>query len=406
MLNKNGITKGAYLNISYQDIAGKREFLNDLLLNTIIPSVWFRDVELKPGQDASETKAVIIDIKGGFSLSRLADKVRKYYDLLLQRVAKEHGSMPFYTNSRNKETAEKVAEIGQRKEYEVEFDKDERKVNDNEYIEDKSEFIRTCFENLYVYSVMDAQEFAAVARSLPHFFKEHRDIALVCVDGLQYFEYKDIMEDEGDDDEADLIPNADDFLDLKIPFKTVTQRKRAKAKNRSHKCDPKYFEKELVEKSMNLIREMSKTYYYTFIKFEASMFLKRSAEFQDDIINKGLVEKGDFKVANDNMEIRYNGTIDTVDETLKEKIRGMKYNEIMILRGDRANSLIPRDTHQFENQFSNQHLCCFIKLFPRSVQDLFIGDRNYFKYLSLFVLYKKDENHFSIADSVVRTFAF
>ena len=406
MLNKNGISKGAHYWVSYQDVAGKKEFLNDLILNTIIPSFWFKDIELKPGQDAADTKAVIIDIKGGFSLSKLADKIRKYYDNLLQRVAKEHGSMPFYTNSRNKETADKIAEIGQRKQHDVEFDKEGRKISDCEYIEDKSEFIRTCFENLFVFNVMDAQEFATVARSLPFFFKTHRDIALVCVDGLQYFEYKDLMEDNENEDEEEKLPNADRFFDEEVSLSKNIQKKRARNKHRSSKSDPKYFEKELVERSMNLIREMSKTYYYTFIKFEASMFMKKSAEFQDDIINKGLVEKSDFKVANDNMEMRYNGIIDTVDDNLKEKIRGMRYNEIMILRGDRANSLIPKEINQFENQLSNQHLWWFIKLFPKSAQDLRVGEGSYFKYLSLFVLYNKNENNYSIVDSVVRTFAF
>ena len=46
MLYKDGLVKGSSLMVSYNDPTGKREFQQDLLMNTVIPSEW-NDIELR-----------------------------------------------------------------------------------------------------------------------------------------------------------------------------------------------------------------------------------------------------------------------------------------------------------------------------------------------------------------------
>ena len=66
-------------------------------------------------------------------------------------------------------------------------------MTEDEAIEDKSAFINTCFNNLFVFQVMDAEEFTIVARALPALFKQNWDIVLLVVDGLHHFEMNDIL---------------------------------------------------------------------------------------------------------------------------------------------------------------------------------------------------------------------
>jgi len=48
----------------------------------------------------------------------------------------------------------------------------------------------------------------------------------------------------------------------------------------------------------------------------------------------------------------------------------MSYSEILILKGDRENSLNPAAKDSLIDDPHNAHLSCYIKLFPKKLQDL------------------------------------
>lgn len=53
---------------------------------------------------------------------------------------------------------------------------------------DKTNFIKQVLQNLYVFPVYDAAEFNLAVRSLGSFFKKHKSIGLVCIDGIHFIE--------------------------------------------------------------------------------------------------------------------------------------------------------------------------------------------------------------------------
>ena len=135
--------------LSYTDSVGKREFLQDIILNTIVPHEW-KGIELR-GEDAQEAKVIWMDIKGDGSLGRLLERVRGYYDKNILKKLRE---------------------------------KEEEKMSEKDVINDKSSFINKTLSNLIIYQPMDSQEFVVVCRSLPQIFRENRDVVLMVVDGL------------------------------------------------------------------------------------------------------------------------------------------------------------------------------------------------------------------------------
>lgn len=54
--------------------------------------------------------------------------------------------------------------------------------------DDKHVFIRTVLSNFYIFNCMDAIEFNMTIRSLANFLKHHKNIGLVILDGLQFVE--------------------------------------------------------------------------------------------------------------------------------------------------------------------------------------------------------------------------
>lgn len=85
-------------------------------------------------------------------------------------------------------------------------------MTESEAIDDKSLFIKTCFQNLFVFQVMDAFEFVVVSRALPKLMKENRDIVLLVIDGLHQFEMNDIMQEEKEEQIFGEIPDAGNFF--------------------------------------------------------------------------------------------------------------------------------------------------------------------------------------------------
>lgn len=50
-----------------------------------------------------------------------------------------------------------------------------------------------------------------------------------------------------------------------------------------------------------------------------------------------------------------------VDNVLRDAVKGLKSNEILMLRGDRQNSLLPRDPKKIHESLMSQHLsCCMV----------------------------------------------
>ena len=397
--------------MTYQDVTGKREVLDDLLLNAILPNKWFNDVELKPEQESTESKAILIDIKGQFCFSRFINRIRDYYEKLIKRIAKEKGIVEFAPKQNQMKNFNEVAGVEtSHDKLDQEFDAEKQQITENDYKQDKADFIRTCVEGLFVFTVMTPEEFAAVTRSLPSFFKKNRDIILICIDGLHSFEYKNIVDEESEAAEVNEIPNADDFFDKTRPNTPSSSSYLFKVRHRRGKYDSKKYEKELVEKSMAMIRELNKTYLFALIRFEGILNLKRVSQLIDDIVERGLVEKSDFTNSNNAMENTYNGIIETDDEVLKRKLLSMKYNEVLILRGDRANSLVPIRMRESEYDYDHRkmfprHLNWFLKLFPRKLQDLTMGKNKFLKMFTLFVLYEKHDSFMQVADNVVRVSA-
>jgi len=54
--------------------------------------------------------------------------------------------------------------------------------------DDKHAFIRAVLSNFYIFNCMDASEFNLTIRSLASFFKSHKSIGLVILDGLHFIE--------------------------------------------------------------------------------------------------------------------------------------------------------------------------------------------------------------------------
>ena len=53
---------------------------------------------------------------------------------------------------------------------------------------DKNAFIKAVLQNFYIFNCMDAAEFNLTIRSLATFFKSHKSIGMVILDGLHFIE--------------------------------------------------------------------------------------------------------------------------------------------------------------------------------------------------------------------------
>ena len=82
-----------------------------------------------------------------------------------------------------------------------------------------------------------------------------------------------------------------------------------------------------------------------------------------------------------------------VDNILREAVKGLKPNEVLILRGDRQNSLMPRDPKKIHESLLSQHLsCCIIPQHFR-FKDNPQNTNTYIKrFLALYILYKINVN--------------
>ena len=91
-----------------------------------------------------------------------------------------------------------------------------------------------------------------------------------------------------------------------------------------------------------------------------------------------------------------------IDPVLRESIKSLKQNEVLILRGDRQNSLLPRDPRKIHESIMTQHLGCCLIPQPRFRDNVNTG---YVKrYLGLYILYKININLYTISDDVGKSF--
>lgn len=62
---------------------------------------------------------------------------------------------------------------------------------ERQILDDKHAFIKQVLSNLFVYKCMDAIEFNLAVRSLASFFKTHKGVGLLVVDGMHFMESTD-----------------------------------------------------------------------------------------------------------------------------------------------------------------------------------------------------------------------
>ena len=147
--------------------------------------------------------AVLVDIQGSFSVYKFVQKIRDFYEKnnLIDGSAPEGGwESP---------------------------DIKQKAIND-----DKHSFIRTVLSNFYIFNCMDAAEFNLTIRSLANFFKSHKSIGMVILDGLHFIENLEFLNHQEKlqfsnnlkeasgkhniqamaEEVGDNVPNMDDFL--------------------------------------------------------------------------------------------------------------------------------------------------------------------------------------------------
>lgn len=86
--------------------------------------------------------------------------------------------------------------------------------------------------------------------------------------------------------------------------------------------------------------------------------------------------------------------IETDDDQLRDRIRTLQPREVLILRGDRDNSLVPSRGQDLNESLMKQHLSCMVvphSQFPTHVQSSYLC-----RYLAIYVLFKTTENLFTI----------
>jgi hypothetical protein len=155
----SGLEKNEFINVYYNDTAGKRELIYELVLSATLPKEWGQGEEPKVIEEGQELSAILVDIQGSFSVYKYVQKIRDYYEKnnLIEGSTPEGG----FENETEKQKA---------------------------ITDDKHAFIRHCLSSFYIFNCMDAAEFNLTIRSLANFFKSHKSIGMVVLDGLHFIE--------------------------------------------------------------------------------------------------------------------------------------------------------------------------------------------------------------------------
>ena len=64
---------------------------------------------------------------------------------------------------------------------------------ERQILDDKHAFIKQVLSNLFVFKCMDANEFNLAVRSLASFFKTHKGVGLLVIDGMHFMESTDLQ---------------------------------------------------------------------------------------------------------------------------------------------------------------------------------------------------------------------
>lgn len=171
---------------------------------------------------------------------------------------------------------------------------------------------------------------------------------------------------------------------------------------RSSRTDAKVFDQNLVDLALGVINELQKIYQFAIVKTQARPFMRRAAELQEEVMNKGIdagaIPKTFMPMQVDNEammnsshlpgygQILVESQIQTEDDQLRDRIRTLFSGEVLILRGDRDNSLSARGGQDLNESLMKQHLSCLIvphTSFQAKVQTHYLN-----RYLALYILFK------------------
>eukprot|EP00347_Sterkiella_histriomuscorum_P009559 403340741 len=451
ILNESrGLEKQQVLNIYYNDTVGKREFVNELLMSTILMKQWGQGDNCKDLENTNELSAIIIDIQGQFSCYKFIEKLREYYD-----------SRKLY------DTVETFNENGR--------ELSERELNDKQ-IANKFEFVKQVMQNLYIFSCFDAVEFNLTVRSLASFLKKQKNIGLIVVDGIHFIESveyystrdKSYASESANQDPKDTsglklkkgkannvlnmsnfdIPTGDDFLGVSGQSAAIQSGKTSNVSGSSNcntirhsfnlkrgaksgsKLDYNQFDNKLIDRAIILLNEYQKIYQFAFVSCLAKPNLRKTSDMLEQVMTRGLLpeqapkliqkesdpnnqQEAAMRLNGYNMDIILEGQIQAAeinDNQLRESIKSLRQNEILILRGDRQNSLMPRsDPKKIHDGLLTQHLsCCILPQTKYSGNDRVVQEQVPYvkRYLGLYVLYKVDVNRYKISDDVIKSFYF
>ena len=429
-----GLEKNEFLNVYYNDSIGKRELVQELLMSCCLPKEWGSSDEPKEIDNGQELGAVLIDIQGSFSAYKFVQKLRAFYeknDLI-------EGSRP------GKDWPSEEAKAKAMK-------------------EDKHEFIKSVLKNLYIFNCMDAMEFNLTIRSLASFFKTHKSIGLVIIDGLHYIENLEYLyqqEKRFRDDErkavesgkghsttiqaladqmGDDIPGIDDFFEAPTkkeepaPVQTTNAANQRKTMllpttgrgKKSSATDAKAFDQKLVDRALHLLLDFQSVHQFSIVKCQARPQMKRSVDIQEDIMSKGLDPAAEpLRHANSTIEapglpglgqLLIQGQIATDDDQLRDRIKGLRQGEVLVLKGEKKDSLsfVGKENEKMNENFMTQHLSCLIMphhSFGKRNLDAICGTNGGIsakylnRYLALYVLFKNQHNLYNISADFAKSF--
>lgn len=157
-------------------------------------------------------------------------------------------------------------------------------------------------------------------------------------------------------------------------------------------------------------------YQFAVVKTQARPFMRKAADLQEEVMNKGLDEKAQPRTflpqqpAPDGSTSQLPGygqqiveaQIETEDNDLRDRIRQLQTREVLILRGDRDNSLVTRSGMDLNESLMKSHLACMVV--PHTDFQARVSTQYLNRFLAVYVLFKIDENLFTIRDQVVKAF--
>lgn len=193
-------------------------------------------------------------------------------------------------------------------------------------------------------------------------------------------------------------------------------------KSGTARFDVKVFDQKLVERSLSLLVDFQKLFNFAMVKCQARPFMRRAADLQEEVISKGLSAEATPKQFTSSMpapgtsegemsnsqlpgygQLVLEGQIQTEDDSLRDRIRALFHGEVLVLRGDKHNSLVQKGENLNES-LMKQHLSCLIVPHQNFANRASVKSTYLNRYLAMYVLYTSQHNLFTISDDVVKAF--